>query len=81
VVTAFGDKTARVWDVHWLTQYRGSELIQAVCREKLIGARTLTDQDVSVAPTLTGRSGEDVCTEPMPARMWRTLRSLGSHKQ
>jgi WD40 repeat protein len=61
IVTASGDTTARVWDVHWLTQYHGPELIEAVCREKLRGVERITSQDVEVAPILRGRQNENVC--------------------
>jgi hypothetical protein len=61
VLTASSDLTARVWDVHWLTQYHGPELIEAVCREKLRGVERITSQDVEVAPILRGRQNENVC--------------------
>jgi len=66
----------RVWDVTWLT-YRGQKLINAVCSEKLRGARTLTAEDVRVVPILRGREGEDV-GRPLSAlgRAWASLRSL-----
>src|SRR5262245_1979870 len=32
VVTASDEKTARLWDVHWLTQYQGEELRSEVGR-------------------------------------------------
>jgi WD domain, G-beta repeat len=38
VVTASGDKTARIWDVTWATLVRGDALRERVCAEKLIGA-------------------------------------------
>jgi WD40 repeat protein len=75
VVTA-GDRTARVWDVHWLTRYKRHDLIEAVCREKLVAAAGLTERDVTVAPILSGRQGEDVCTSsPLIARIISTVRS------
>jgi hypothetical protein len=50
-----------MWDVQWLTQYHDQQLIEAACREKLVGARTLTEADVTASPILNGRQGEDVC--------------------
>jgi WD40 repeat protein len=61
IVTASSDGTARVWDARWLTEYR-PELTDAVCRVKLIGASRLTPRDISSAPVILGREGEDVCS-------------------
>jgi WD40 repeat protein len=61
VATASDDDTARLWDVHWITQYHGRDLIAAVCREKLIGARLVTEADTQVSSILASRAGEDVC--------------------
>jgi WD40 repeat protein len=58
------DDLVRARDVHWLTQYRGRELIQRVCQEKLVGANHLTKQDIELSPILSGREGEDVCNPP-----------------
>jgi WD40 repeat protein len=63
VITKGNDQTesqSQVWDIHWLTQYQGRELIRAVCREKLIGARKIIETDVLKAPILRGREGEEV---------------------
>ncbi|HMS84878.1 MAG TPA: hypothetical protein PKD12_14605 [Nitrospira sp.] len=64
VITTSNDKTARVWDVRWLTQYRGQPLIERVCQEKLIGASHITAKDIEIIPLLSGREGEDVCDPP-----------------
>jgi hypothetical protein len=64
VVTVSEDKTARVWDIRWLTQYHGQALIERVCQEKLIGARHITVRDIEISPLLSGREGEDVCDPP-----------------
>jgi WD40 repeat protein len=64
IVTASGDKTARIWNVRWLMEHQGQALIDAVCREKLIGsARVLTPEDVLAAPILQGSAGQNVCSE------------------
>jgi WD40 repeat protein len=60
IITASEDKTVRVWDARWLTRY-GRNLTEAVCREKLLGARWLSKADIAAAPVLAGRQGEDVC--------------------
>ena len=52
MVTASDDKTARIWDVRWLTRLHGNELVTTVCREKLVGASRLTTEDVRNAPRL-----------------------------
>ncbi|WP_447603831.1 WD40 repeat domain-containing protein [Nitrospira sp. Nam80] len=62
VVTASWDRTARLWDVRWLTQYKGQEQIQAACDKKL-GARLITEEDVKTSVILSGRKGEDVCAQ------------------
>ncbi len=62
VMTASTDGTTRLWDVHWITQYHGQDLIDAVYQKKLNGARALTESDIHVSPILTGRAGEDVCS-------------------
>lgn len=64
VVTASDDTTARLWNARWITQYHGRGLIDTVCREKLIGARRVTDADAKASPALNGRAGEDVCAPP-----------------
>ncbi len=64
IVTASGDRTARVWDISWLTKHHGQELTDRVCREKLIGARHITFQDIKISPILSGRWEEDVCDPP-----------------
>ena len=61
VVTASDDTTARLWNVRWITQYHGRGRIDAVCREKLIWARRVTEADTKASPALNGRAGEDVC--------------------
>jgi len=74
VVTASADETARVWDVHWHTQYHGDRLLDAVCREKLIGDSIVTEADTQISPVLSGRMGEDVCTPPsFLSRIGKTL--------
>jgi WD40 repeat protein len=55
---------AHIWDVHWLTAYRGQGLIAAFCETKLVGARKLTEADVTASPLLKNRAGEDVCEPP-----------------
>ena len=79
VVTASDDKTARLWDVHWITQYHGQDLIDAVCQKKLNGARNLTERDIQVSPILSGREGEDVCSPP--SFLSRIASSLGVDTQ
>ena len=79
VVTASYDKTARLWDVHWITQYHGQDLIDAVCQKKLNGARTLTERDIQGSPILSGREGEDVCSPP--SFLSRIASSLGFDTQ
>jgi len=74
VVTASVDETARVWDVHWLTQYHGDRLLDAVCREKLIGASIVTEADTQISPVLSGRMDEDVCApSSLLSRIGKTL--------
>ena len=60
LLTATGDHSARIWDTSWLARH-DEELVGAVCREKLGGARRLTRADVALGPLLLGRVGEDVC--------------------
>lgn len=52
------------WDVAWLTQHPGQDLIEQTCQEKLIGAHPITKQDIEISPILSGREGEDVCDPP-----------------
>ena len=54
----------QITDIHWLTQYHGQELVDQVYREKLIGARHITKQDIEISSILSGREGEDVCDPP-----------------
>ncbi len=76
VVTASEDKTVRVSDMHWLTQYKGRELIEAVCQQNLVGARILNENDVAAVPILSGHRGEDVCApSPFIARLISTVQS------
>jgi WD40 repeat protein len=58
--TAAADGTCRQWDVSMLTRDKGHELVKRACNERLVGVRTLTDQDISQAPFLMGRQGEDI---------------------
>ncbi len=60
LVTASEDRTARVWNTQWLALH-GQNLIDAVCREKLNGAKVLSSRDIEVAPVLRGREGKEVC--------------------
>jgi hypothetical protein len=62
LVTGSFDNTARVWNTLEVG-LAGRELIEMVCREKLIGANHLTAGDVDAAPVL-GDHGEDVCGRP-----------------
>ena len=56
------DKSARVVDARWLT-WSGRDLLETVCRQKLVGTNRLTVRDVEAAPVLAGREGEDVCNQ------------------
>jgi WD40 repeat protein len=71
LVSASLDKTARVWDVRWLTLH-GGELVLATCREKLAGARVISADDVAAAPVLIGRQDQDVCAETSAVDRIRT---------
>jgi WD40 repeat protein len=63
------NETVRVWDVRWLTQYGGKELVEAVSRETGVSVRILSQGDVATSPILRGREGEDVCaSRPFIAR-------------
>jgi WD40 repeat protein len=59
VVTVSDDGTARVWSVRWLTQYHWHALVDAVCKEKLLGANRLNADDDAVS-SLRGRQGVNV---------------------
>jgi WD40 repeat protein len=62
VISASTDGTLRVWDTHWLALGR-QQLIDAVCREKLQGAKSLSARDAQATIILRGREGEDVCAQ------------------
>jgi WD40 repeat protein len=47
VVTASRDKTARLWDVTWVTEMHGAPLRERVCAEKLIGAQDFTPPELN----------------------------------
>ncbi len=63
-IVSVSRETARLWDAQWLTQ-AGRELIESVCQRKLVGASRLSATDVTAAPVLVGREGEDVCQTPI----------------
>ncbi|MGA9602345.1 MAG: hypothetical protein WBS22_19220 [Methylocystis sp.] len=71
---ATSDKTARLWDVHWATQYRGEALRNAVCKEKLNGVEAFTPQDAS-DPILYGLENTRPCERvgPFSVKYWRDL--------
>jgi hypothetical protein len=41
-------------------------LVDAACREKLVGATRLIGSDITNAGILVGRVGEDVCADDSP---------------
>jgi hypothetical protein len=61
VVTASDDKTARLWEVSYFSQYHGNDLVGAVCQNWSSSVTILTPQDINIALILKGREGEDVC--------------------
>jgi len=61
ILTVSEHKVIQGWDAPWVMRYHAQELVGKVCREKLSGARLVTESDVEVSPVLSGRVGEDVC--------------------
>ena len=91
MVTASGDKTARIWDVTWATRVRGDELRDRVCAERLIGAAHEFTDDELEDPILRGIDKNDpIARNPclrrgplsfeywtrLPAKLSRFARSL-----
>src|SRR6266702_5931694 len=60
VVTASADQTVRVWPIRWLMENRGGSLAEAVCKEKLVGAKLLATGDEAALSLVRGRKGENV---------------------
>ncbi|EUC12290.1 WD40 repeat domain-containing protein [Paraburkholderia hospita] len=61
VVTASADQTVRAWSIRWLMENRGGSLAEAVCKEKLVGAKLLATGDEAALSLVRGRKGENVC--------------------
>ncbi|WP_236674433.1 WD40 repeat domain-containing protein [Paraburkholderia hospita] len=61
VVTASADQTVRAWAIRWLMENRGGSLAEAVCKEKLVGAKLLATGDEAALSLVRGRKGENVC--------------------
>ncbi len=71
LATGSFDNAARVWNTVEVG-LSGRELIEMVCRDKLLGANRLTAGDVDAAPVLLGDQGEDVCGRPGATRWLRS---------
>jgi WD40 repeat protein len=54
VVTASDDKTAGIWQLHPIIPMRADQRQDYVCRERLIGAQSFTDEEM-LDPILRGR--------------------------
>jgi WD domain, G-beta repeat len=74
IATASGDRTARLWDVRWATQYRGEMLRDAVCKEKLKGVEAFRPGDAN-DPVLGGLENTRPCDRvgPLSVKYWRDL--------
>jgi WD40 repeat protein len=73
VVTVSDDQTAKLWDLDLVTQYRGPDLRDVVCNERLNGAMRFTSAD-AIDPILRRHEGEDVCASgPLSSSYWVNL--------
>jgi dipeptidyl aminopeptidase/acylaminoacyl peptidase len=81
IVSASWDKTARIWQIDPMVLMLADQRQGYVCRERLIGAQSFTDEEVQ-DPILRGRDDlRNPCDRVGPlslAYYWRAAVSLGA---
>lgn len=62
ILTTSTDRTALIWDARWLVTLRRQQLIDAVCKEKLVrAAQVFTFEDNEADSALSAFHNENVC--------------------
>jgi hypothetical protein len=85
-VTASLDHTARLWDVAWVTNFRGENLRERVCAKKLVGAAQDFSSFELEDPILRGVTQTNPCLRrgplsldywvALPGEWWTSIRAL-----